>query len=139
MAQKHEDALEGSEMVFASDCLQHLSFLLCPFSDATCLYIRLFSAVCEREKVRQEPVQCPPQALKNQKWKMLSQLIAHINWLCWIINRRFITNMCFVTREREVGRAPCRDKLSCASIADHLTKQESQSDRLRGGPSVFPC
>lgn len=38
VAQKHEGILEGSEMAFASDCLQHLSFLLCHISDATCLF-----------------------------------------------------------------------------------------------------
>lgn len=140
VAQKHEGVLEGSEMVFASDCLQHLSFLPCPISDATCLFISDCSLLFVRwEKGRQEPVQCPPQALENQKWKRLSQLITQINWLCWIINGKYITSMCFVTREQEVGCAPCRGKLSCASIADHLTKQENQSDRLRGSPSVFPC
>lgn len=140
VAQKHKDVLQRSEMVFASDCLQHLTFLPCPISDATCLFTSHCSLLFVRwEKGRQEPVRCPPRALENQKRKRLSQLITHIYWLCWIINRKFITNMCFVTGEQEVSCAPCRGKLSCASIADHLTKQENQSDRLRGSPSVLPC
>lgn len=143
VAQKHEVVLEGSEMVFASERLQRLSSPLCPISDATCLFTSDCSLLLVRwEKGRQEPVfpsQCPPQALGNQKWKTLSQLITHINWLCWIINGKFITNMCLVTREQEVGCAPCKGKLSCASIADGLTKHKNQSDRLRGTPSVFPC
>lgn len=115
-------------------------FFLCPISDPTCLFTSDCSLLFVRwEKGRQESVQCLPQALENQKYKRLSQLITHINWLCWIINGKFITSTCFVIREQEVGCAPCRGKLSCGSIADCLTKQENQSDRLRGSPSVFPC
>lgn len=75
---------------------------------------------------------------KSEMEKAKSANYPH-SWLCWVINGKFITDTCFVAREQEVGCAPCRGKLSCASVADHLTKQENQSDRLRGSPSVFPC
>lgn len=61
VAQKHEGVLRGSEMVLALDCLQRLSFLICPIPDATCLFTSDCSLLFVRwEKGRQEPVQCPP-------------------------------------------------------------------------------
>lgn len=105
---------KGSEMAFASDCVQHLSSLS-HFWHYLSIYTRLFPAVWEVGE--RETGACAASARDSEKLEMekVSQLINHIKWLRWIMNGKFIANMCTVTREEAVGRAP-----SCRVQALHI-------------------
>lgn len=63
------------------------------------IYIRLFSAVCKVEEW--EIGACAAADTDSEKSEMekVSQLISHIKCLCWIMNGKFITNTCIVTRK----------------------------------------
>lgn len=106
---------KGSEMAFASDCVQHLSSSLSHFWHYLSIYTRLFPAVWEVGE--RETGACAASARDSEKLEMekVSQLINHIKWLRWIMNGKFIANMCTVTREEAVGRAP-----SCRVQAMHI-------------------
>lgn len=69
-------------MAFASDCRQHLSYLLCYIPDTTHLFTPDYSLFVRWGKGRQELVQHPPTDSEKLEMEKVGQLISHIKWLC---------------------------------------------------------